>query len=176
MMNLNDLGLEFKLSEPKTFTCGDETIGVVQYLPIDEKANLIKYVIDWSLDDNTGCFSPIRVEVFFSIALCKWYASMEFEPTAEMPFSKIYDILETNHIIETVMDNIPEDELNFLQDLVNDTIKDVARYNNSAAGIIQAMNANAEGLNGQISSILEKIKNSEGLEQLSAIKDVVGNN
>lgn len=61
-----------------------------------------------------------------------------------------------------------------MEDLVKDTIKDIARYNSSAAGIIQMMNQNAGGLNEQITDMLNKIKNGENLETLSVIKDVVG--
>lgn len=175
-MKFTELGLELKIADPVEITCGDQAIQVLQYLPIDEKANLIKHVINQALDDNTGCFSPIRVEVFFSLALCKWYAGMEIEVDEAHTFSNIYDILETNRVIDDIIFAIPEDEISFLRDLMDDTIADVARYNNSAAGIIQAMSANAEGLDGQINSILEQIRNGEGLEQLAAIKDVVGNN
>mgnify|MGYP006926996284 FL=1 len=61
-----------------------------------------------------------------------------------------------------------------MKSLVNDTINDIARYNSSAAGIIQSMSNNAGGLDSQITDILEKIKNGEGMETLSVIKDVVG--
>uniref|UniRef100_UPI003078C635 hypothetical protein n=1 Tax=Dialister succinatiphilus TaxID=487173 RepID=UPI003078C635 len=60
------------------------------------------------------------------------------------------------------------------EDLVRDTLSDIARYNNSAAGIIQMMNKNASGLDTYITDIMEKIKNGENLETLSVIKDVVG--
>ena len=72
------------------------------------------------------------------------------------------------------MNAIPKDELEFIQDLVKDTISDIARYNSSAAGIIQMMNQNASQLDTQITNILDSIKNGENLETLSVIKDMVG--
>lgn len=64
--------------------------------------------------------------------------------------------------------------MSFISNLVEETTKDIARYNSSAAGIIQSMSNNASGLDEQITELLEKVKNGEGLEQLAVIKDVVG--
>lgn len=147
---------------------------VKSYLPIDEKVNLIKFIVDGALDDSTGCFSPLRVEVYFAIAICRWYANIDFSFDNLVNISKVYDILETNSIIDNIIDVIPSDEMNFLNELVRDTINDIARYNSSAAGIIKAMTVDADSLDGQINNILEKIKNGEGLEALSVIKDAVG--
>lgn len=88
--------------------------------------------------------------------------------------SKTYDLLEENGVIDQIISTIPEDEIEFMKELVNDTVSDIARYNSSAAGIIQAMTANAGGLDSQITEILDKIKNGENLETLAVIKDVVG--
>ena len=122
----------------------------------------------------TGCFSPVRVEVYFSIAVCKWYAGITFTDKQMTEVSKTYDLLEENGVIDKIISVIPENEINFMNELVNDTIDDIARYNSSAAGIIQAMSANADGLDNQITEILDKVKNGENMETLSVIKDVVG--
>lgn len=176
IIDFADLGLQMPEDKLAQFNIGDKTIQVRQYLPIDEKADLIKYVVDWALDNSTGCFSPIRLDVFFSLALCRWYAGIACHFDQNVSFSQMYDILEQNGILDQVVAKIPDDEYDMLYNLMMETVKDIARYNNSAAGIIQSMSANAAGLDTQVTEILEKIKNGEGLETLSAIKDVVGNN
>lgn len=173
MVNFKDLNLELK-QETKEFKCGDLTISVLQYLPINDKTELIQYVVNASIDETTGCASPLRVETYFSLGVCLWYAGIEFDEEDELGPGQTYDLLESNGIISQIMSYIPAEELAFVRDLVNDTITDIVRYNNSAAGIIQTMSSNAQGLDANISDILEKIKNGEGLETLSVIKDVVG--
>lgn len=173
MIDFKDLNLEFK-QEVKEFKCGDLIISVLQYLPIDDKTKLIQYVVNASIDETTGCASPLRVETYFGLGICSWYAGIEFNEEDNFDPGQTYDLLESNGIISQIMNKIPTEELEFIQDLVNDTIADIVRYNNSAAGIIQAMSSNAQGLDNNISDILEKIKNGEGLETLSVIKDVVG--
>lgn len=171
-INFVDLGLELKSDCSEFKIAEDITLTVKNYLPIAEKTNMINFIVNAALDDTTGCFSPIRVEVYFGLAICRWYAGIILDDLADA--GETYDILESNGIIQAIMDTIPGDEMEFVRDLVQDTISDISRYNSSAAGIIQMMSSNAGNLDSQITDILEKIKNGEGLETLSVIKDVVG--
>ena len=174
-MTFKDLELEPKVGYTEVKVGDGKILKVADYLPIVDKGNFITFIVDLSLDDTTGCFSPVRVETYFAIALCRWYADLSFdEEDVHDNIAKTYDMLETNGVINAIRSAIPQEELCFMEDLVKDTIKDIARYNNSAAGIIQMMNQNAGGLNEQITDMLNKIKNGENLETLSVIKDVVG--
>lgn len=168
------LGLKAKKVAASCQINDNISLEIRQYLPIDEKANLIQFIVNHALDQMTGCFSPVRAEVYFSIAVCKWYAGITFTDKQMTEVSKTYDLLEENGVIDKIISVIPENEINFMNELVNDTIDDIARYNSSAAGIIQAMSANADGLDNQITEILDKVKNGENMETLSVIKDVVG--
>lgn len=151
----------------------DITLDVLTYLPQAEKAKFITFVIQNSMDDR-GCFSPIRLETFFSIAMAKWYGQISFTEKQIQDAAKTYDILQSNDVFNLIVDTIPEDEYRFIEEAVNDTAKDVARYNNSAAGLLAAMNTDAMSLDGELSEILEKIKNKEGLEELAAIRNMMG--
>lgn len=171
------LGLEMGDIETTTIKINDTTeLKVRSYLPIAEKGNLVTFVINGALDNMTGCFSPLRLEVYFAVAIVKWYAGVSFENQELMDIGNIYDILEANYVVSKVMGAIPEGELEFIESLVKDTAEDIARYNNSFAGMMSAMSGDASSLDEQLSEILEKIKNKEGMELLSVIKDVGGTN
>lgn len=152
----------------------DMVLEVRTYLPINDKTQFIQFVVNGALDEMTGTFSPLRTEVYFAIAICRWYAGITFTEEDLVNVAVVYDALETNGVIDAIMSEIPEEEMGFISSLVEETTKDIARYNSSAAGIIQSMSSDASGLDTQITQILDKIKNSEGLEQLAVIKDVVG--
>lgn len=150
------------------------TLEVKQYLPQNEKAELIQYVITNSLDDTTGCFSPIRLETYFSLAIAKWYGQITFTDKQLSDAAKTYDLLESNEVFDKIMCAIPSAEYKFLNAAVNDTANDIARFNNSFAGMITAMSGDASAMDSQLTEIFEKIKNKEGLEELSAIRDIMG--
>ena len=172
-MNLKDLGLrELEVeTRPIKLKSGVE-VSVRTYLPIDDKADLIAWVINLAVDDKTGCISPVRFETCFSVAVVQRYAGIEID--AEETLGNVYDLLEYNDVIDQVMGAIPENELRFLSDLAKETAQDVARYNNSFLGMVNMVSGDAESLQEQTNSLINKIKNSEGLEQLAAIRDVVG--
>ena len=174
MVSFDDLNLELD-DRRGAVKIGDTTVTVRLYLPIAEKTELIQFVVNGALDDNTGCFSPLRVEVCFGIAMCKWYSDIEFTDEMLVDIGEIYDLLDSNGVISQVINCIPPEERKFMEELVNDTMADIARYNNSAAGIIQSMNFNAEGLNNQLQEVIKKVEHKEGLELLASIKDMVGN-
>ena len=153
-----------------------KTLDVKRYLSMKDKIDLLQFIVDSSIDEKTGCFSPVRTEVAFAIGLAKWYAGVEFAQEDIENILITYDILEFSGVNDAISGAIPEDEYGFMEGLIYETTRDIARYNNSAIGIINALNDDTTGLNNQITDILDKIKNSEGLEQLEVIKDVVGTN
>ena len=172
-ITLNKLNLKLNKDVVDLYINDEVTIKVKQYLPQDEKAELVTYVLDSALDENTGCFSPIRLETYFAMALVKFYSDIAFTDKQMLEISKTYDLLESNGIIEKIINAIPSSEYNFLNAAVNDTAADISRYNNSFAGMMSMMSTDANNLNTQVTEILTKIRNKEGLEELSVIKDAV---
>jgi hypothetical protein len=162
-MKYSELNLRAPEVENRTIKLNSGVdLEVRTYLPIDAKADLITWVINLALDDHTGCISPVRFEVCFTIAVVKWYTNLEIDE--DIPLSEIYDMFELNDIINQVMGAIPVDELDFLKDLARDTAEDLVRYNNSFAGMISVMNNDANNLDTELNKILDSIKNKEGLE------------
>lgn len=171
--------MKLKYNEPATREAvinGELTLEVRRYLPQKEKASFVEFVILNSLDENTGCFSSIRLDTYFGIALVKWYGGVAFTDKQLEDAAKVYDILQTNGIIDGVVGVIPQDEYNTLESYVSETAEDMARYNNSFAGMMANMSGEANDLGQQVDKILSSIKNREGLELLGVIKDIHGQN
>ena len=159
--------LNLKLNKDvKEVKIGENVIEVLQYLPQTEKAELVEFVLLNALDERTGCFSPIRIETFFTIGVIKFYTNLTFTDKQLSDIVKLYDLLECNGIVTQVMAEIPEEELAFINIAVEDTAKDIARYNNSFAGMISNMTTKADGVDNQFTAIMEKLQNSEGLKEL----------
>lgn len=173
-ITFNKLGLK-PVKHVRQCQIGEVNLEVKSYLPISEKVELIQYVVDNALDESTGCFSPVRLEIYFSIGICKWYAGISFTDKQLKEADKTYDLLEENKVVGIIVACIPQDEYDFMNELVQNTVNDIARYNASAAGIIQSVNSSAGGLNAELTKILDNIKSKEGLEAVSMIKDMVGN-
>lgn len=173
-MEFSSLNLNTEIKVRKYSHNGVE-LAVSQYLPVHQKVEFIQFIVMNSLDETTGCFSPIRTEIWYGIGLCRWYAGIEFSAEDIQNIEATYDALDMNGIIGCIEELLPEEEIGFMRAVIDETVEDIARYNSSAAGIIGAMSANSSALSEQITELQSKIKNKEGLELLDVIKDVVGN-
>ena len=171
-INFSDLKLEVKenISEVQI---GDNTIWVRSWLPMKEKEEFFDFIITNSIDVNTKTCSPLRVEVYFAIAACKYYGQIEFtDEELSTELLEIYDKLDINGVIQRVIDAIDTDELEFMQNCTNDLCESIERYYNSFAGQLSAMSKEADVFNNEVQSLVDKIKNREGLELLEEINSL----
>lgn len=170
-MNYSDLGLDIEYKKVEVQLIGDKKLEVLTYLPIKEKTEMLQFIVNNVIDPKTGCASPIRMEIYFSIAVCHWYGGIDFSNEDMAKISDVYDALELNKVIQTIIDHVPYDEINFMRDLAEETVADVARYNSSAAGIVQSMVDSSGSLDRQLNDIIQKVQSKEGLELLDMIKN-----
>ena len=153
-MNYSDLGLNIEYKKVEVELIEDKKLEVLTYLPIREKTEMLQFIVNNVIDPKTGCASPIRTEIYFSIAVCHWYGGIDFSNEDMANIEKVYDALELNKVIQAIIDYVPYDEINFMRDLAEETVADVARYNSSAAGIIQSMADSSGSLDKQLSDII----------------------
>lgn len=175
-MKLSDLNIntpDLIAAARVNWTFGAHDLAVRKYLPISEKTDFINFVIFNSLDSTTGTCSPLRSEVYFALAVAKWYAGLEFELDTTETVTNIYDTLELSGFNREIGDVIGED-YHMILDMTNDTIDDYTRYSTSLAGMLNTIGQNTNEIDKQLSEVMEKIKDKEGLETLDAIKNVVG--
>lgn len=170
-MNYNDLGLDIEYKQVEVEIAGGKKLNVLTYLPMKDKTEMLQFIVNNVIDPKTGCASPIRMEIYFSIAICHWYGGIDFSNEDMAKISDVYDALEVNKVIQTIIDYVPYDEINFMRDLAEETVADVARYNSSAAGIVQSMADSSGSLDKQLSDIIQKVQSKEGLELLDMIKN-----
>ena len=172
-ITFSKLNLKLNKDEEK-IKIGENEITVRKYLPQVEKAELISFVIERSLDEKTGCFSPIRLETYFALAVVKWYTDITFTDKQIDEAAKTYDVLESNGIFKQIYAAIPQDEFDYIDNAVAETAEDIANYNHSLAGILAFASDSTNNLSEQIDKVLAQVKNKEGIELLSEIKNVVG--
>lgn len=151
----------------------DMTLDILTYLPQNTKADFIGFVVENSIDQTTGCSSPLRLDTWFSIALAKYYGQITFTDKQLEDVGKVYDILQGNNVFNIVAHTIPNEEYEYIKSCTEKTAQDVAQYNTSAAGIIGAMRQESGGLGAQIDDMMKRIQDKEGISELLAIRDAI---
>ena len=135
MSKITYASLKLKTKEDiKTFDFNGVTIEVKQYLPIDEKYDLISIALQKAKEDTI--YNELKLDMYFNLYLVYLYTNLTFTDKQKEDEAKLYDALQSNGFIDKMMEVFNDDEYN---DLINyiETQKELEMtYNTTAAGII----------------------------------------
>lgn len=156
-------------NEVKTITINNNQIEIKQYLPVNEKLDLIARVINGAHDQNNFP-NPIKIEVIGTLEMIMAYTNISFTEKQKEDIPKLYDLLEENGVIKDIISQIPEDEYNFIIDGINKTVDAVYTYNNSVLGILEAVSKDYSNLDFDATQIQKKMADPENLK---LVRDVL---
>ena len=161
-ITLTKLGLK-KNQEIKTIVLNEQNIEVKQYLPMNDKLDLIGKVLTDSQDDNNFA-NPIKLEIFTNLYLIKFYTNITFTEKQWEDIPKLYDLLESNKVFDLIRESIPVDEINTIEEGIKKSADAVYTYRNSVMGVLDVVSANYEDLDLDAASIHDKISSAENIE------------
>ncbi len=111
-----------------------QEIHIRSYLPISDKNDLI--TISLQKAEENGSYNEVLLDVFFHLNIIYLYTDIDFSEEDRADEFHLYDILETNGIINDVISKIEDDYTNLKELLI--TTKDMKlKYENSAAAVLQ---------------------------------------
>ena len=160
-------------NEVKTITINNNQIEIKQYLPVNEKLDLIARVINGAHDQNNFP-NPIKIEVIGTLEMIMAYTNISFTEKQKEDIPKLYDLLEENGVIKDIISQIPEDEYNFIIDGINKTVDAVYTYNNSVLGILEAVSQDYSNLDFDIQKLQNDIANPENLKVVKEVLTKLG--
>lgn len=155
---------KIKSLDPIDIKIDEETISVVQYLPLEKKLTIMQNIIEQSGNNEEGFYNIVKLTVFYTIEMLRAYTNISFtEKQLEEP-QKLYDIIVLNNIWETVKDSIPEKERDYIWDNTCALARGITEYNHSALGILKLMSDDYENLNFDVQEITEKLSDRTNLD------------
>ena len=152
---------------------GDQQIEVKQYLPINDKLVLISNVINQAADENNFA-NPIKLDVFAALEIVFSYTNITFTDKQKEDLIKLYDILESNNVFNTVISAIPEAEYKSIVEGIDACAHAIYTYRNSALGIIEAIGQDYTSLGEEASDIQQKLADPENLKFLKDVLTKMG--
>ena len=166
------LGLKKNENIKTVQICGQD-IEVKQYLPIEEKLELIGRIIDNSANNN-NFENPVHLEVYTNFEIIAAYTNITFTEKQREDIGKTYDLLFGNKIIDDILAWIPKGEYNIIANGVKDTVKAMYAYKNSALGILETITQDYSNLNLEASEIQQKLADPQNMELLKNILTKIG--
>lgn len=108
-ISLNKLNL--KIDDSVTILkFNDQDIEIKQYLPSNEKLNMIGTIINESADD-LKFYNVGKLEIFKTIEIIKHYTNISFTDKQLGDTPKLYDLLVSSNLADEIINNIPEVEI-----------------------------------------------------------------
>lgn len=152
-MKLDDFNLK-QVNKEKNIIINDKKVNIKQYLPINDKINLVQIALQQSLED--GVYNEGLLTAYFYTYIVMFYSDIEFSDEQKQDIPSVYDVIETNDIITKVCDAIPKVEFDDLLDLLQDQKKNNTEFKQSTAYLIgQFINALPE----QMEKVSEIVNN-----------------
>ena len=119
----------------KTFDFNGNQIEVLQYLPIEDKYDLIMITLLKAKEN--GIYNNLKLDMYFALHIVYMYTNLSFTDKQKENESKIYDTLQSNGFFDKLLPIIPESEYDYLIDCMKQIMRNELQYNTTAAAIIK---------------------------------------
>ena len=171
-VSFNKLDLK-KNQEVITLKYNDIESEVKQYLPIEEKLELISKVISNSADENNFYNAP-KGHIFTTLGIVEYYTNINFtEKQLEDP-QKLYDLIVGNGLDILILNAIPMTEITFIESNIEKIANGYYNYRHSVLGIIETINQDYSNLNFDAAELQKNIADPNNLELLRSILSKLG--
>lgn len=157
-----------KKEEIKTVKFNEQEIEIKQYLPIQDKLNVIFNAISKTEDENRF-FNPVKLECFCTLEIIYAYTNIKFTDKQLEDEAKIFDLMEENGLIDAIFSVIPEEESEFIMNSCERAAEAIYKYSNSAMGLIEHIVAQREALSLNLDNFIETIQDPATRETIKSL-------
>ena len=171
-VSLTKLGLKIN-QDIKNIEFNEQIIEVKQYLPINEKLELISSVINSAADENNFS-NPVKENVFLTLEILYHYTNINFTDKQKEDPVKLYDLVVSSGLVNKVTDLIPEEELDEVINGVAQSVKAIYTYKNSALGILESISQDYSALNLDATEIQQKLADPDNMALLKQVLTKLG--
>ena len=171
-VSFTKLGLK-KNEEVGILHINEQDIEVKQYLPINEKLELISSVINSAADENNFS-NPVKENVFLTLEILYHYTNINFTDKQKEDPVKLYDLVVSSGLVNKVTDLIPEEELDEVINGVAQSVKAVYTYRNSALGILESISQDYSNLDLDATEIQQKLADPDNMALLKQVLTKLG--
>lgn len=155
--------------EVASFDWNGQTVEVKQYLPIQEKLELIASVLNQCQDEN-NFINEAKIALFMDLEMVYRYTNINFTEKQKEDPAKLYDLLAGSKFFDEVFTVIPQSEYRSIATWLGKTAEHIYAYRNSIYGILDAMSNDYSNLELDAEALKEKMADPNSL---TLLKDVL---
>ena len=166
------LGLK-KTEEVEVIEWNEQKIEVKQYLPIEDKLDMIANIINQSADYN-GYYNPARIYIFTILEMIDYYTNISLTEKQKADVFKTFDLFVNSGLSAAIFDKINPYEYNQIKSWVHELINSIYVYKNSVVGIMDTIKEDFNLMDLDASKIAQNLGNKENMELLKDILTQMG--
>jgi hypothetical protein len=125
------------VSTTSAFEFGGQQIEVLNYLPIEDKYDLVMITLQKAEED--GVYNPILLDLYFHLHLVYMYTNLSFTDKQKENELKIYDTLVSNGFFDKFFEALDENEYRELMDYIEELKETILHYRNTAGAVLQSI-------------------------------------
>ena len=167
-VSFTKLGLKMD-QEIKTIKFNEQEIEIKQYIPIETKLQFIENVLNQSAVD-MYFYNQGKIEIFFAMEVIYNYTNINFTDKQKDDILGLFDKFVSTGLYKEILNNIPTSEIEFLKEVIQDQIKEIYRYRDSALGIMETMKTDYNNLDLDIDKLTQELTENENL---GLVKEVI---
>ena len=169
---MTKLGLT-KNNQVKEVSFNSQKIEVKQYLPVEDKLDLISDIINSSVDEN-AFYNPCRINIYTVLNIIFEYTNINFTDKQKEDVYKLYDLFVGAGLADMIIQAIPRDEIVFIENGVMETIESIYSYRISVMGILDNISADYSNLELDASKIQSELADKENFGFLREVLAQLG--
>ena len=169
LINFKDIDFNKSISkENKVIDFNGSEIQIINYLPVQDKYDLIMVTVQKSKEKNM--YNPFLIDLYFDLNVIYLYTNIIFNAEDRAEEAGLYDTLKKSGLIDEVKKNIDNDELELLKFYVEAVANYSVQYSNTFKGSVEEL---LEKLPKDLGGLAELIKNMppELMEKLGAMNN-----
>lgn len=173
-VSFKNLGLKVN-QEVKTIKFNEQEIEVKQYLPVNDKLELISKVINNASASDTNNFAnPVKIGMYMALEVMYTYTNLNITDKQKEDEPKLYDMIYSSGLFAAVQDAIPQVEQDNLARGIWDSVEAIYKYKNSVLGILETVGQDYSNLNLDASEIQSKLADPQNMELLKNVLTKLG--
>lgn len=170
-VSFSKLGLsKVKEYEISQINFNDQIIEVKSRIPFDKKIEMISEILTFG-NNGVTFRNTIQLKLYTEIGIIKYYTNISFTEKQLEEIVKTYDLLDRTNLIDEIIKLIPDNELKFIYETIDECSKDINAYYNSARGILESIGLMGENLSVDAAGIQGLLADPQNLQ---LIRDILG--
>jgi hypothetical protein len=133
-MKYSDMNLKIDNATVEISVFPDFNIKVLQYLPIEDKNDIIQIALQNS--EENGVYNLLKMRMFFNLYIVYLYTDLEFTDEEKLDPSKIYNELVSNGIMDAIYSSLDREEIEELETILEKTLKMKIEYRQTLASVL----------------------------------------